>query len=34
SAHIPTALLKEYWPFVFIGISLLLLLIKRKKSIR
>ncbi|WP_039074666.1 hypothetical protein [Bacillus sp. MSP13] len=34
SANIPTALLKEYWPFVFIGISLLLLLMKRKKSIR
>ncbi|WP_445429195.1 hypothetical protein [Bacillus atrophaeus] len=34
SAHIPTALFKEYWPFVFIAISLLLLLIKRKKTIR
>lgn len=34
SVHIPTEHFKTYWPYVFIGISLLLLFIKRNKTIR
>ncbi|MBY8912756.1 hypothetical protein KY305_08365 [Bacillus sp. YC2] len=34
SVHIPTEYFKTYWPYVFIGISLLLLFIRRNKTIR
>lgn len=34
SVNIPTEHFKTYWPYVFVGISLFLLFIKRNKTIR